>query len=78
MVKNDETLTISIIFDTLQARGTEFTPWSESSKAITDAGITVKNWMRPRGALQWMMDEGFVEREDNVHVENYRLRLRAA
>ena len=47
--------------------------WSDIMQAVTDAKISVKNWMDVRGVLQFMINEKIVVRIKNVNKEQYSI-----
>jgi hypothetical protein len=42
-------------------------------QAVTDAKISVKNWMDVRGVLQFMINEKIVVRIKDVNKEQYSI-----
>lgn len=46
--------------------------WKDIVHAVEWQNCKVKNWMTIRGILQWYINEGLIERTDDVHVEEYQ------
>ncbi len=49
----------------------EPTDWSVIMDAVKKE-LTIKNWMEVRGVLQFMLNQGMIERCGGVHREEYR------
>ena len=46
------------------------TAWKTIVSSVSSE-IPIKNWLKVRGVLQYMINEGMIERTDSVHVEHY-------
>lgn len=45
--------------------------WKDIVAAVKAAGMTVDNWMKVRGVLQFMINEGTLTRTEDVNKEEY-------
>ena len=71
MKQADEFKTMQAIH-TLAASRDDYVTWQEIMEAVS-AVVPVKNWMPVRGVLQFLLNQGALVRDPNVHVERYRL-----
>lgn len=46
------------------------TSWQEIVASISNE-MSIGNWLKVRGVLQWMINEQMIKRTDSIHVEHY-------
>lgn len=63
----DQQKCLSILTATITAQPVD---WQVIVKAIEEQ-MAIKNWLKVRGVLQWMINQGQVKRVASVHVEEY-------
>jgi hypothetical protein len=39
--------------------------------AVNDSGMKIKNWLKVRGVLQYMINNNMLSRTSDLHVEEY-------
>jgi len=57
-----------VLDEVITRRGTG---WKEIVRAVKASGVKVGNWLDVRGVLQWMMNEGEIERTPDIRTETY-------
>lgn len=63
----DQQKCLTILTATITAQPVD---WKVIVTAV-EAQMVIKNWLKVRGVLQWMINQGQVKRFASVHVEEY-------
>tara|TARA_R110002074_G_scaffold198724_1_gene366374 strand:- start:12 stop:236 length:225 start_codon:yes stop_codon:yes gene_type:complete len=65
-----QTIALNYIENFLNEGGKSFN-WGDLMDSVKSSNVKVNNWMVIRAILQQYVNEGLIERSDNLHNEEY-------